>query len=67
MTVTSPRGRIRAEVIDNMSMPELRELVSRVEEAIESGHIVDEDTLEEYVGEVIWIRPDDEGKEGSDR
>lgn len=54
--ITSARGRIREAIIDTMDPGEMRELVSKVEAAAESGFDVDETAFEEYVGEVLGGR-----------
>jgi hypothetical protein len=52
----SMRSRIRQTVIDMMTEVEVRELVVKVHSAVDSGYTVDEDSFEEYVGEVLIAR-----------
>lgn len=56
----STRGTIRQEVIDNMDIDEVRELVLKVQMAFEGGYDVDEALFEEYVGEILAARTEED-------
>lgn len=64
MSVTTAAAVIREEVINNMSRREARELVAKVEEALENGHLIDDTLFTEYVGEVLAERGADVDVEG---
>jgi len=52
------RARIREAMIDTMDESELRSLVGKTEAAIDGGWKIDEETLEEHIGEIISTRDD---------
>lgn len=58
------RARIRQTVIDGMDENEIRDLVSRMHTAIDEGYHIDEDTLEEHIGEVLSERDDASTEKG---
>lgn len=58
--IVTARGQIRESVINSMDKTELRLLVAKIEDAIESENDVDANLLEEYVSEVLAAREDEE-------
>ncbi len=56
----SARAAIRAEVIDKMTDVERRELIGKAEDAIDNGYVVGEDLFEEYVGEILGGRDEED-------
>lgn len=54
--ILSSRATIRQVVIDGMEVEEVRSLIYKVQEALDSDILVDVTLFEEYVGEVITAR-----------
>lgn len=57
--LTTARARIREAMVNTMDHVETRELVGKIESAVDAGYKVDEETLEEYVGEIIGAREEE--------
>lgn len=54
--VLSTRATIRQVVLDAMEVEEVRTLVRKVQEGIDSGYVINEELLEEYIAEIVGGR-----------